>query len=51
MKWEQLLHVVYERNPDDYFPRTFECGPGSSLKAILKEVNAKAWNSCFTVAG
>lgn len=49
VKWEQLLHVVYERNPDDYFPRTFECGPGKSLKTILKQVNAKAWNSCFSI--
>ncbi|CAH0555920.1 unnamed protein product [Brassicogethes aeneus] len=47
VKWEQLLHTIYERRPDDFFPRTFECGPGTSLKAILKQVNQKAWNTCF----
>lgn len=49
VKWEQLLHTVYERKPDDFFPRTFECGPGTSLKAILKQVNNKAWNTCFSI--
>ncbi|KAK4877140.1 hypothetical protein RN001_009646 [Aquatica leii] len=49
IKWEQLLHTVYERDPDAYFPRTFECGPGTSLKTILKQVNAKAWDQCFSV--
>ncbi|KAJ8971079.1 hypothetical protein NQ317_014752 [Molorchus minor] len=47
VKWEQLLHVVYERDPGEYFPRTFECGPGKSLKTILKQVNAKAWDECY----
>ncbi|XP_044269329.1 probable malonyl-CoA-acyl carrier protein transacylase, mitochondrial [Tribolium madens] len=49
VKWEQLLHVVYERSQGEYFPRTFECGPGTSLRAILKQVNAKAWTTCFNI--
>ncbi|KAL1517047.1 hypothetical protein ABEB36_000863 [Hypothenemus hampei] len=49
VKWEQLLHVVYERNPDDYFPNTFECGPGETLSSILKQVNAKAWAQCHSI--
>ncbi|XP_048525849.1 probable malonyl-CoA-acyl carrier protein transacylase, mitochondrial isoform X1 [Dendroctonus ponderosae] len=49
VKWEQLLHVVYERNPDEDFPNTFECGPGQSLKAILKQVNLKAWTKCYSI--
>ncbi|KAG5887857.1 hypothetical protein JTB14_005623 [Gonioctena quinquepunctata] len=49
VKWEQLLHVMYERDPDEYFPRTFEVGPGTSLKAILKQVNAKAWTECYNI--
>lgn len=49
VKWEQTLHVLYERDPDMHFPRTFECGPGSSLKAILKQVNAKAWDSAHSI--
>jgi len=42
VKWEQILHVLYERGVGTSFPRTYECGPGSSLKAILHKVNAKA---------
>lgn len=44
VKWEQLLHNVYARNVGEAFPRTFECGPGNTLRAILKVVNGKAWN-------
>ncbi|GLV46642.1 bad egg [Carabus blaptoides fortunei] len=49
VKWEQTLHVLYERNQGQHFPRTFECGPGSSLKTILKQVNAKAWDTCYSI--
>lgn len=44
-----MLHVMYERDPGEYFPRTFECGPGTTLKAILKQVNAKAWDRCYSI--
>lgn len=49
VKWEQLLHVIYERKDGENFPRTFECGPGKGLKAIMKQVNAKAWDSTYCV--
>ncbi|XP_067015001.2 probable malonyl-CoA-acyl carrier protein transacylase, mitochondrial [Anabrus simplex] len=49
VKWEQTLHVLYERRAGEHFPRTFECGPGTSLKSVLKMVNAKAWDSCHSV--
>nr|XP_022909969.1 probable malonyl-CoA-acyl carrier protein transacylase, mitochondrial [Onthophagus taurus] len=49
VKWEQTMHVLYERDQGEYFPRTFECGPGSSLKTILKQVNAKAWDHCVSI--
>lgn len=49
VKWEQLLHVVYERAQGDDFPRTFELSPGNSLTTILKAVNAKAHSHAFTV--
>lgn len=49
VKWEQLLHVMYERQSGEHFPRTFECGPGTSLKSILNQVNAKAGLSCFSI--
>lgn len=48
--WEQTMHVLYERNQDQHYPMSFECGPGSSLKSILKMVNAKAAVMCTTVS-
>ncbi|CAG2058451.1 unnamed protein product [Timema podura] len=49
IKWEQTLHAIYERSVGERFPKTFECGPGQSLKSVLKMVNAKAWDSCISV--
>uniref|UniRef100_A0A7R8VEM1 [acyl-carrier-protein] S-malonyltransferase n=1 Tax=Timema douglasi TaxID=61478 RepID=A0A7R8VEM1_TIMDO len=49
VKWEQTLHAIYERSVGERFPKTFECGPGQSLKSVLKMVNAKAWDSCISV--
>lgn len=42
VKWEQTMNILYCRGPETEYPRTFECGPGKSLKAILKMNNAKA---------
>lgn len=49
VKWEQLLHIIYERPQGDNFPRTFEVSPGKTLTTILKQVNARAWDSTITV--
>lgn len=49
VKWEQLLHIIYERPQGERFPRTFEVCPGNQLTTILKQVNAKAWDTSFTV--
>lgn len=49
VKWEQMLHILYERKDGEHFPRTFECGPGKGLRAILKQVNAKAWDTSFYI--
>lgn len=49
VKWEQLLHVVYEREPGTYFPKTFEVGPGTSLRTILKQVNSKAHEESYSI--
>ncbi|KAF0311629.1 putative malonyl-CoA-acyl carrier protein transacylase, mitochondrial [Amphibalanus amphitrite] len=49
VKWEQTMHVLYERSPGVPFPDTYECGPGDTLTAILKKVNAKAADSCTSV--
>lgn len=49
VKWEQTMHIIYERNRGTAFPATYECGPGRSLKTILKMCNAKAFDSCSTL--
>ena len=49
VKWEQTLHILYERPKDMPFPKTYECGPGKSLSTILKMVNLKAWEECYNV--
>ena len=49
VKWEQTMHVLYERSADVPFPNTYECGPGDTLKTILGKVNAKAADSCESV--
>jgi [acyl-carrier-protein] S-malonyltransferase len=51
VKWEQLLHIMYERPQGSNFPRTFEAAPGKGLAAILKQTNAKAWDTTFCVDG
>lgn len=49
VRWEQILHILYERSQEQHFPRSFECGPGRSMKTVLKLVNAKAWDSCYSI--
>lgn len=49
VKWEQTLHVLYELKINNKFPETFICGPGTALKTILKQVNAKANESTFKI--
>lgn len=49
VKWEQTLHILYERPVGSDFPDTFECGPGSTLRNLLKTVNSKAHSSCLTI--
>ncbi|KAF2367830.1 Acyl transferase [Trinorchestia longiramus] len=50
VRWEQTLHILYERHPGQSFPRTYECGPGRSLITALKMVNEKAAEHAFHVA-
>lgn len=49
VKWEQTLHVLYELKINNKFPETFICGPGTALKTILKQVNAKANENAFKI--
>ncbi|GAU98358.1 hypothetical protein RvY_09515 [Ramazzottius varieornatus] len=45
VKWEQILHSIYEREKDVLFPNTYEVGPGKQLGTILKRTNLKAFAS------
>lgn len=49
VRWEQLLHILYERPQGNFFPKTYECAPGSTLSAILNKVNAKAANTMTSI--
>ncbi|XP_002732562.1 malonyl-CoA-acyl carrier protein transacylase, mitochondrial-like [Saccoglossus kowalevskii] len=49
VKWEQSMHVLYQRRQGTSFPQTFEVGPGKQLGALLKRLNLKAWNSYKSV--
>lgn len=42
VKWEQILHNLYDRPGDVPFPRTYECGPGTALLSTLSMVNRAA---------
>ncbi|KAI8502116.1 hypothetical protein Bbelb_205280 [Branchiostoma belcheri] len=42
VKWEQLMHTLYERAQGQAFPDTYEVGPGGQLGAVLARVNMKA---------
>ncbi|XP_013907684.1 PREDICTED: malonyl-CoA-acyl carrier protein transacylase, mitochondrial [Thamnophis sirtalis] len=42
VKWEQIMHTIYERNKGKMFPYTYEVGPGKQLGAILRGCNLKA---------
>uniref|UniRef100_A0A8C5WST1 Malonyl-CoA-acyl carrier protein transacylase, mitochondrial n=1 Tax=Laticauda laticaudata TaxID=8630 RepID=A0A8C5WST1_LATLA len=42
VKWEQIMHTIYERNKGKKFPYTYEVGPGKQLGAILRSCNLKA---------
>lgn len=47
--WEQTLHALYARPRGDSFPLTLALGPGATLRATLKQVNARAWDSSLQI--
>ena len=48
--WEQMMHNIYTRSQDEFFPMTFEVGPGKQLGLILSKVNKKAYEEYQSVA-
>lgn len=49
VKWEQIMHTLYDRNRENNYPRTFVCGPGNALMTILEKCNAQAMNKAFKI--
>lgn len=47
VKWEQILHKLYERPENTPFPRTFDMGSRGTMKTILKMTNMKAADACY----
>lgn len=47
--WEQTIHSIFERDKGKYFPNTYECGPGRTLKTILKYNNNTAYKYCENI--
>uniref|UniRef100_H3BBW9 Malonyl-CoA-acyl carrier protein transacylase n=1 Tax=Latimeria chalumnae TaxID=7897 RepID=H3BBW9_LATCH len=45
VRWEQIMHSVYEREQGTEFPNTYEVGPGKQLGTMLQKCNLKAWRS------
>ncbi|XP_051818237.1 malonyl-CoA-acyl carrier protein transacylase, mitochondrial [Antechinus flavipes] len=45
VKWEQIMHAIFERRKGTDFPQTFEVGPGKQLGAVLRNCNLKAWRA------
>ncbi|XP_077300442.1 malonyl-CoA-acyl carrier protein transacylase beg [Arctopsyche grandis] len=49
VKWEQLMQSLYLRPKGSNFPRTFEIGPGRTLRSILRKINGPAWDNSFSI--
>lgn len=49
MLWEQMIHGIYKRRKEVDIPQTFTCGPGLSLKAMLRNINNRAASSCIPI--
>lgn len=49
VKWEQTMHVLYELKVNGKMPETYVVGPGTALKTIIKQVNAKAWENTIKI--
>lgn len=49
VKWETILHNIYDRDRGEDYPWTFECGPGDTCVTTLKFVNLKARKSAARI--
>ncbi|XP_026750284.2 probable malonyl-CoA-acyl carrier protein transacylase, mitochondrial [Galleria mellonella] len=49
LRWEQALQALYARPRGAAYPLTLALGPGAALRATLRQVNARAWDSSLQV--
>ncbi|KAG8173056.1 hypothetical protein JTE90_028875 [Oedothorax gibbosus] len=49
IEWEQIMHIMFERPQGEKFPNVYECGPGTSMKSMLKLNNNTAYKNCENV--
>lgn len=49
VKWEQTMHIMYDRAKGVPFPQTFELGPGKSLTTLLRYCNANAAKDAINI--
>lgn len=43
VRWESIMHYIYDRKLGEKFPQTFECGPRQTLGVLLRHTNRKAY--------
>jgi [acyl-carrier-protein] S-malonyltransferase len=50
VKWEQSMATIFkDYTAPEYAPSVYECGPGSQLSAILRQVNGKAGKNAVCI--
>ena len=49
VKWEQSMNDIVRYKEDNQWPRIIECGPGSSLTSMLKNLNGKMAKKAFVM--
>lgn len=49
VKWEQIMHAIYDVKTDDGLPVTFECGPQNNMTTILSMINLNARKLAYNI--
>lgn len=49
VKWEQIMIKLFNRPEGTPFPDIYECGPGTTMRTVLKMINPKAFLRCTNI--
>lgn len=49
VKWQQTMNILFKRPEGTPLPDVYECGPGTTLRTILKMTNPKAYENCKNI--